>query len=366
MRAKFWLFPAVSLLVLGTLVYSTQAQAQEDVLVDFSVLDSLIGGNQQSYSDGPLFPEVKPTIKKAKTAKIAPKKAQIKVKKTQKSVKKIAIPAKKDVEVEVTVKETLSNSNSGLSAADLKDSPFAMAPAPVAVDEIIPAPIAPVEIKTEPLVNVEPAVTMEPLNGSTTLPKSSEEAVSSNGENESRINYMQESVSPVVTPSETSIPSMSNTTSQPTIEAVPSYLQEPLNTNVPEDISSVAADTSPAAPLVPAVLDVSEKAPVMLSTEILGEVFFAEGSSELTDDNKQQLDNLLASFEDAHNNKIAIYAFNIDNGKDVFSKKRLSLNRAIEIRSYFLSKGYKNFSIKVVNTNEDNAKENRVVVEELK
>lgn len=43
----------------------------------------------------------------------------------------------------------------------------------------------------------------------------------------------------------------------------------------------------------------------------------------------------------------------------------MSLNRAVEIRSYLLGKGYKNFSIKVINVNEAD-KNNLVTVVELK
>ena len=59
-------------------------------------------------------------------------------------------------------------------------------------------------------------------------------------------------------------------------------------------------------------------------------------------------------------------AYNYDNGEDVFRKKRQSLNRAIEIRSYLLGKGYKNFSIKVINITDDPAKGNVVEIDELK
>ena len=86
----------------------------------------------------------------------------------------------------------------------------------------------------------------------------------------------------------------------------------------------------------------------------------------MTDEDKARLDAIVASFENPAVNKIAIYAYNVDDGKDVFRKKRLSLNRAVEVRSYLLGKGYKNFSIKVVNISEPEDKENKVVVEELK
>ena len=49
-----------------------------------------------------------------------------------------------------------------------------------------------------------------------------------------------------------------------------------------------------------------------------------------------------------------------------FKKKRQSLDRAIAVRSYLLSKNYKNFSIKVVNVTDDDSKKNLVEIEEIK
>ena len=93
---------------------------------------------------------------------------------------------------------------------------------------------------------------------------------------------------------------------------------------------------------------------------------FAEGTDTLTEEHKSQIDTIIASFENALVNKIAIYSYNLDDGVDVFKKKRLSLNRAVEVRSYLLPKGYKNFSIKVVNVDTASGKANTVKIEELK
>ena len=65
-------------------------------------------------------------------------------------------------------------------------------------------------------------------------------------------------------------------------------------------------------------------------------------------------------------NKIMILSYKYEDGKDSFKKKRISLNRAIEVRSYLLGKGYKNFSIKVINISGDAEKRNLVEIEELK
>lgn len=95
------------------------------------------------------------------------------------------------------------------------------------------------------------------------------------------------------------------------------------------------------------------------------DIVFADGADELTEAQKQQVDAIIASFADAANHKIAIYSYNLDDGVDAFKKKRQSLNRAVAVRSYLLPKGYKNFSIKVVNVDAASGKANTVELEEL-
>jgi hypothetical protein len=78
-----------------------------------------------------------------------------------------------------------------------------------------------------------------------------------------------------------------------------------------------------------------------------------------------QLNEIVGHFKNEPTNKIAIYSYNVEDGGDSFRKKRLSLNRAVGIRSYLLKQGYKNFSIKVVNVDSDSSKENTVELEEI-
>ncbi|MBQ8661339.1 MAG: hypothetical protein IJ482_03335 [Alphaproteobacteria bacterium] len=95
-------------------------------------------------------------------------------------------------------------------------------------------------------------------------------------------------------------------------------------------------------------------------------IVFAEEETTLNEAQKAQIDAVVGSFADAANNKIAIYSYNLDDGVDTFRKKRQSLNRAVEIRSYLLQKGFKNFSIKVLNVDGSSDKINSVELEELK
>ena len=126
-----------------------------------------------------------------------------------------------------------------------------------------------------------------------------------------------------------------------------------------------AAAEKKAEPLVPVSGAFAAK-PVADAEKVKREIVFAEGSSELDELSKKKIDAIIASFDNAGANKIAIMAYNYDNGQDVFRKKRQSLNRAIEIRSYLLAKGYKNFSIKVINITDDAARGNVVEIDEIK
>lgn len=130
---------------------------------------------------------------------------------------------------------------------------------------------------------------------------------------------------------------------------------------VVEQPKTVAAQPEPSAS--EALLVNSQD---ILSSSGTARIVFAEGESVLTAAHKAQIDGIVGSFADAANNKIAIYSYNLDDGVDSFRKKRQSLNRAVEVRSYLLQKGYKNFSIKVLNVDASSEKINSVELEELK
>ena len=93
---------------------------------------------------------------------------------------------------------------------------------------------------------------------------------------------------------------------------------------------------------------------------------FAPGSEELTPENRQKIDAIIAGFENPGANMIAINSYNYDDGNDVFTKKRLSLRRIVAVRSYLLGKGYKNFMPKVINLTDDASKADVVELEEVK
>lgn len=332
MRAKFLLIPTISVLGLGSLLLASPSFAQDDVYVNFSVLDSLGENNSPVINDGPLFPIVKPVVLPA--AKINPaKKIQAK-KPSSPKAEKVNIPAKQDVNVEVKLKEQapkiVKPKVEGLSASDLKDSPFAVSAEVPVKDEVLSAPIVPIEVKTEELPEIKAPVISAPIDGNTPLSKTLENPI-----------VMAESP-------QVAVPALIE------VQSAPAAIEAPA-VPAPVETPSLPADQAPQ-PEVPA------KKIAQVSTDVI----FANDSFDLSEENKAQIDQLIATFEDPNLNKIAIFAFNVEDGKDVFRKKRMSLNRAIEVRSYLLGKGYKNFSIKVINIAEENNKRNMVTIEELK
>ena len=156
---------------------------------------------------------------------------------------------------------------------------------------------------------------------------------------------------------------------------------------LPQEAATDAADTSPAKPnsnsdlpavsqpAAPEVSDVQETKPALLIDNTLpteeqpsaidNTIKFAPEVDTLSSEQMAKINTIISTFKDAKNNKIAIYSYNQDDGTDSFKKKRISLNRAIEIRSYLIKQGYKNFSIKVVNINSDSAKADMVELAEM-
>lgn len=323
---KILLLPAVAL-GLSLTALAAPSFAEDDVYVDFSVLDSLGDNNSPVINSGPLFPVVKssaaePVVKKVRkpaekksVSKPSAKKAKPAVKPQKTIEEDIKIPHKEDIKVEVktpekeTLPDAVENASVGGSLPD--DSPFKAVAEPVVREEISAAPLAPVEVKTEPLPQKTDEVIMEPVNGHTPLPEP-EELKSG-------------------------------------LAAAPEPETEP--------VVQAQVSAEPSAPLI------EKKA---LPQNVSSDVVFAADSSELTEENKRQLDDIIAGFEDTQKNKIAIFSFNVDDGKDVFRKKRLCLDRAIAVRSYYLAKGYKNYSIKVVNVDAESDLKNIVRVEEFK
>lgn len=283
---------------------SVCALAQEEsVMVDLSVLEGLSNAPAiyAPTAGEPLFPIVKK----------APK-----VKKVSKAVVKKSKPV-----VKVEVKETKP-------VMAKEEAPKALAEEKV----IIPQQIPFVE-SAEPVVVVDVEPVSEP-----------KEEVKTEAPTPTEI-------------SEPQTPAAAEVTTAPAAEAPKAEVV----------LESAKVEEAPTEQKAPALLVEDTPAGVNLPSPqaVNNKLIFAEEVDELNDEQKSQIDGIIASFKDAKNNKIAIYAYNLEDGADAFKKKRLSLNRAVEVRSYLLPKGYKNFSIKVINVDAASGKGNTVEVEEL-
>lgn len=310
------------------------AQAADDVYVDLSVLNNLQPGDSLFVETQPLFPVVKK----------APVKKTVRKKKTP---KKTVAPAKPVAE------KTPAPKKEEKAIAILPQAPEI--PQPLA--EVKPEPVKPANPITvaddrEPVADVDVVRPAETDNGKALSEPKSEEV----SKPAAALIEPAAKVEPAKT--EVSVPAAEETAKAPEKAAAVQEAE-----NVP------AAETAPTAepeekkeikPLLP----VGDKTPAVAETG--RQIFFADDSFEISPENADKIISLIETFEDPRKHKIAIYAYNYDNGENTFKKKKLSLDRATEIRSLLLNKGYKNFSIKVINITDNPEKRNLVEIEEIK
>ena len=283
-------------------------RAEENVMVDLSVLDGL----NTSYIAPmqPLFP-------------ILPKKNRASA---PVRINKPALPVKMKPQPE-----------ENLSVANEQPKEVVISPKEEIKEEVVVVDVEPIS----PKVN-EPAKVIE-------IKPSSEVKVE---------------IKPQVKPEDALLP-------QPE-EKVEAATQEPLKDDTVSSESNLVPQADEQAP------DVSEdtvKPALLVDEKILSEptmavdatsvIKFAPGIDTLSPEQMSQIKAVVAGFKDTEKNKIAIYSYNQDDGVDSFKKKRISLNRAIEVRSYLIKQGYKNFSIKVVNINSGSDKTDTVELKEI-
>ena len=166
-------------------------------------------------------------------------------------------------------------------------------------------------------------------------------------------------------------------------EAAPAEVEpQTMAVNKPEKVenpAAPAAEQTPAAEPAPVVKPEPLPMPALNNKPVVVEplvapaeeeedptgVFaFGEGLYDVTSVMKLQLDELLKKFENPVANKILIVAYNYDKDGG-FMSKHIALKRSTGIRSYLLNKGYKNFSIKIINTDNPQQK-NLTEVSEIK
>lgn len=334
MRAKFLIC------LMGAALGFAAAEAKaEDVYVDLSVLNELAPNRGPIMHSEPLFPIVKKSApQKATVKKKAPKKET--VKKAEKPAKrKLKIKQKEIVKAPV-VEEKVEEK---ITLPSKPDDIFA-------TEEVViekPASAAPVvNVKAEEIKEAE-------------APREFVAEVKNNGMQSVR----SDNNATVVQNQETSSVATSSEAEKPIVKEEVA----PIQTNVATEEGSASAEKTVVQPEVKEIKPLLpiNNAPVV-EENIVKQISFAQDSFELTESNKEKITNIVNSFDDPKTNKIAILAYNFDNGEDVFKKKRQSLNRAIEVRPYLLGKGYKNFSIKVINITDDAAKGNIVEIDEIK
>lgn len=308
------------------------AQAADDVYVDVSVLNNLQPGDSLFVETQPLFPVVKK----------APVKKTVRKKKTP---KKTVAPAKPVAE------KTPAPKKEEKAIAILPQAPE------------IPQPLA--EAKPEPVKPANPitvADDREPVRETVADVDVVRPAETDNGKalSEPKSEEVSKPAAALIEPAakvepaktEVSVPAAEETAKAPEKAAAVQEAE-----NVP------AAETEEKKEIKP-LLPVGDKTPA--AAEVGRQIFFADDSFEISPENADKIISLIETFEDPRKHKIAIYAYNYDNGENTFKKKKLSLDRATEIRSLLLNKGYKNFSIKVINITDNPEKRNLVEIEEIK
>jgi outer membrane protein OmpA-like peptidoglycan-associated protein len=299
--------------LLAALSLTTAVRAEDNVMVDLSALDNL-GVPQYVGVSEPLFP-------------VLPKKTVTRQKAAQKttSAKNKAISKNKNVKAEV---ETVALENKTEAASE-----------PKVVDKEKVESLPVVQVVAEPLEDIK-VVDVEPV-ADTVVQQAKEAATTESGNIAEDVkttadNLPTEALEQMVQPATEA----AETVSQP---------QQP-------EVASEALLVS----------DTAQQQPMDNATSLVPQVLhFEDDVSDLTSEQMAQLNEIVGHFKNEPTNKIAIYSYNVEDGGDSFRKKRLSLNRAVGIRSYLLKQGYKNFSIKVVNVDSDSSKENTVELEEI-
>lgn len=311
------------------------ASAEEGVVVDLDVLNNLDAGYYSAQE--PLFPvlpkspvnqvkkkNVVKTIKSSSNAKIEESTAQITAKKSEIAKKELPLPK---------VDTTNSQKDNFVVVVDGK-------PVAEPIEKTLPQaveqqPEASFDVKPEekPIIAEVPSVNKEKVaeeNSSQKAEESKEELIVKNMEDTSQ------SIDKAINKGTAILEEKAESNRLTAEDSVSSAENE--NIVMEKDDDSAAQD---------------------------GMIRFADGSDILNVEQQELLDKIVSNFSNEKTSKIAIYAYNFDDKVDSFRKKRITLNRAIEIRSYLLKKGFKNFNIKVVNISGNSKKVDCVELKEI-
>ena len=306
---------ALGVCAISLMIGISSGHAEENVVIDMSVLDSLGAPSSAAVSSSkPLFPTVKKKTVKSK--------AKVKKAKKAKTVKapevKVKTPKPEVVAPEVKVETP---------------KPEVVAPE-VKVEAPKPEVVVP-EVKVE---TPKPEVVVPEVKVETPKP-------------------------------EVVVPEVKVETPKPEVVTPEVKVETPK----PEVVTpEVKVEAPKPEVVVPEVKTEAPKREVIISqpqadqASQTGIITFAADQSDLNDAQKRIIDDTLASFQNPKVNKMSIISYSISGGENVFQNKRISLNRAVNTRSYLLEKGYKNFSIKIINVEADDNRINTVSLSELK
>ena len=324
-------------------------QAADDVYVDLSVLNNLQPGDSLFVETQPLFPVVEKAPVKKTTAKKKHKKQ--KPEKKQESVVKVEVLDDKPAETAIVIAPQAPEIPQPLAEEKQLEPVVSQE---IISDELSVIPQDEPEDKREDVAVVTLSATEEqtaPVEEESTTEVTSEEVQPNSEEN----------VVPAPTDENVMTSDAEPSNAQPLENAQagePTVSEE--EARVDETVTSESTEAENVIqPLIP-------ETPAEPQPETDGQIYFEDDSFAISPENAEKIISLINSFEDPAKHKIAIYAYNFDNGENSFKKKKLSLDRATEIRSLLLNKGYKNFSIKVINVTDDADKRNLVEIEEIK
>ena len=403
---KVWMLVTVSCLLWGR-------AAADDVYVDLSVLDGLDNAGSEEiaplfpvFDDSSLRPLPKPVIgNKPRAAKPVPAKTEGKPEKTPAAVKAKAEPAVKAI----PVPERKPN----IRPLPVKSEP---ATEPVAAQKKRPAEDKAVNVKKAALpaksaaAETKPAAVKENVSGNTAVsakekptaerkkpaakPAVKEKpAIKADVEKKSMPAVSRQPVSSVV--AEPAADKAVKADADKTVKVEKTVrakdTERAVKAEVSREVPVVKAQISAAesrkegekhfaaedkpAEKIPVKIEKTSSAPVVAKEkepalqplipvaeeEPADVIAFAGGVFELSAENTARLAAIADGFKRPGESKILIYAYNFNDGGNDFKNKRLSLNRAVEIRSYLMTRGYKNFGIKIVNT-DNRGKQNTVEV----
>ena len=112
---------------------------------------------------------------------------------------------------------------------------------------------------------------------------------------------------------------------------------------------------------LPKKVEIEKPSPEDVSDDNSIKLVFADNSDVLDSEVIRKLNKFSERATKLNPFKILIEAYHYDGGEKSFARKRLSLNRAVSVRSYLLGKGHKSFSIKIIDTDNISLRNDTIV-----